>query len=257
MAPSSPPPLVGITCDFEPRTDQRGGRADRYWLSDTYVRAVAQAGGHALLLPNAAEFVPEDAPAMLAPFDALVVSGGAFDLDPADYGQAKHAWCGPLAPARTHFERGLLRCARARHMPVLGVCAGMQLMVVEAGGTLYQDVRLRPNTAVHEQPLEKAKPFHPITATPGSLLARLMGTTTFDVNSTHHQVVDAPGSLSVVARSPDGVVEGVEDPARPFDLGVQWHPEALEHGAGLALYRGLIAAARSYQARNIRAPQDA
>lgn len=257
MAPSTPPPLVGITCDFETRIDHRGTNAGRYWLSDTYVRAVAQAGGLAILLPHVAEIEPHDARALLAPLHALVVSGGAFDLDPSDYGQAKHPWCGPLAPERTRYERALLRHARARGMPVLGVCAGMQLMVVEAGGTLHQDLRLRPGTAVHEQPIDKAKPFHPVTASEGSLLARLMGTLTFDVNSTHHQVVDAPGSLTEVAIAPDGVVEAVEDPTRPFDLGVQWHPEALAQGAGLPLYRGLIAAARDYRARRPAAPAGA
>lgn len=245
MATSAPRPPIAVTCDHETKTDHRGAQAPRYWLSEGYVRAVHRAGADAYLLPFVDDLSLEDAHRLLQPMRALVVTGGAFDIDPERYGQQRHAKCGVVNPARTHFEAVLLAAARQRQLPTLGICGGMQLMVVEAGGTLHQDVSLRPNTGVHEQPFDKAEPSHEVLLQPGSRVHQLSAAAVLRVNSTHHQVVDGLGQLRAVGHSPDGVVEAVEDAALPFYLGVQWHPEALRDDSGQGLYDGLAAAARA------------
>ena len=44
----------------------------------------------------------------------------------------------------------------------------------------------------------------------------------------------------MTARAADGTIEAIEDPERPFWLGVQWHPE---NGDDHGLFRGLVEAA--------------
>jgi putative glutamine amidotransferase len=136
--------------------------------------------------------------------------------------------------------------AVAAGIPVLGVCGGMQLLAVVRGGALHQ--HLPDDLGVsHEQPPPKDVPSHPVEVAPGSILARLVGPGSLDVNSTHHQAVSRPGSgMAVSARAPDGVVEAIELDGHPFALGVQWHPEVLasRDPRQAAILRGLVQAAR-------------
>ena len=79
---------------------------------------------------------------------------------------------------------------------------------------------------------------------PGTLLARIVGTATMQVNSAHHQAVADPGRFAVVnATAPDGVVEGVEDARYSFCLGVQWHPEFMIDPGDSLIFQALIKAA--------------
>lgn len=244
MATTLSRPPIAVTCDHEVKTDHRGTQTPRFWLSEAYVQAVHRAGADAFLLPFVSDLTLADAHRLLGGMGALVISGGAFDIAPERYGQALHAACGPVNAARTHFEATLLRAAKQRGMPTLGICGGMQLMVVEAGGTLHQDLSLRPNTGVHEQGFDKGEPSHEVMLGAAGIVRRCSLEATLRVNSTHHQVVDDPGTLAAVGHSPDGVIEAVEDPALPFWAGVQWHPEALRDGTGQGLYDGLAQAAR-------------
>jgi putative glutamine amidotransferase len=229
-------PRIGLTLDAD---EGRG----RYELKASYVDAVILAGGLPILLPHA----PAAAAAYLALLDGLVVTGGAFDVPPELYGEARREECGPLKPARTAFEKDLLEAALAARLPVLAVCGGMQLLNVVRGGTLYQDLAADAGIAGHEQPAPKDAPSHLAAIVPGTQLAALVAAESLPVNSTHHQAVRAPGAgVLVSARAPDGVVEAIELPDLPFAIGVQWHPEAVarhdpRHGA---LYRGLVQAAR-------------
>ena len=228
-------PRTGLTLDV----DEAGAT---WLLKRAYADAVLSAGGLPVPLP----IQPSATGEWLELCDALVVTGGDFDIPPELYGEARRPGCGQARPERTAFELDLLRQALQRDLPVLGVCGGMQLLAVAMGGTLHQDLATELDLAGHQQPAPKDLPSHAVEVAPGTLLARLVGAGELAVNSTHHQAVREPGRGVVVsARAPDGIIEAIEVPARRFALGVQWHPEAVvrhqeRHGA---IYAGLIAAA--------------
>lgn len=236
-------PRIGITCDFETITDRRGAPSPRFIVPAAYVAAVQKAGGDPLLLPHVD---PARAASYLSILDGLVIAGGDFDIPPDYYGQVARPGLGKLLAERSAFERALTEAALAQDMPVLGVCGGMQLMNVVLGGTLHQDLAERPNTGVHVQPHDKREPAHAVDVASGSLLARLTGASRLQVNSTHHQIVHGLGR-NVVATgiAEDGVIEAIESGGHGFALGVQWHPEVLRADEHLALYRGLVQAARA------------
>ena len=214
-------PVIGLTLDAE----QPGGYSKYPWYAvrQNYVDAVIAAGGLPVALPHEAAL----AEAYLDRIDALVVTGGAFDVDPALYGEGDRHATVTLKEGRTAAELALTRGALARNLPVLGICGGEQLLAVALGGTLVQHIPDSvPNALEHEQPNPRHEPGHAVAVVPGTLLHRIVGATEMQVNSAHHQAVRAPGPHAVVnATAPDGVVEGLEDARYRFCLGVQWHPE--------------------------------
>lgn len=236
-------PAIGITPDIGEST-ARPGRpaAPRYELKLAYADAVLAAGGLPLVLPYSDD--PAAALEAVEICDGVLITGGAFDIPPEAYGAKAGERLGPLKPGRTSWEQRILRAALADDVPVLGVCGGMQLLAVELGGSLYQDIKSEvPGALEHEQPGDPRQPAHPVTVVPGSALAAIVGVATLEVNSTHHQAVKEPGRCRVCARAPDGVVEAIELPGKSV-LGVEWHPELLEGREHLALYRALVERAR-------------
>ncbi|HXH02017.1 MAG TPA: gamma-glutamyl-gamma-aminobutyrate hydrolase family protein [Candidatus Competibacteraceae bacterium] len=233
-------PLIGITLD----EGEPGGYSAWPWyaLRQNYFSAVAGAGALPVALPHEAERVAE----YLARLDGVLVSGGAFDIDPALYGAAEVHASVHTKPQRTRFEWALLAGALQRDLPVLGVCGGMQLLNVVLGGTLIQDIGSHlPAALPHEQPTLRHQPGHSVQVMPDTRLARITGRQHLMVNSAHHQAVArvAPG-LVVNAVAPDGVIEGIECPDRRFCLGLQWHPEFLVGEADRALLAAFVAACR-------------
>ncbi len=233
-----PRPVIGVTLDAE----APGGYSKFPWyaLRANYAAAIAGAGGLPVALPH----LPDLAEAMLERIDALVVTGGAFDVDPAMYGDGERHGTVTLKQARTAAELALLRGALARDMPVLGICGGEQLLAVALGGTLIQHIPdAVPAALAHEQPNPRDQPGHAVALVPGTLLARIVGAPTMAVNSAHHQAVRAPGPTATVnATAPDGVIEGIEDSRLRFCLGVQWHPEFLIDPGDARIFAALIAA---------------
>ncbi len=230
------PPLIGVTLDSE----AAGGwsRYPWYALRANYCAALAAAGGLAVALPH----LPAQADAMLDRLDGLVVTGGAFDVDPALYGAPGQHGTVTLKQARTEAELALLRGALARDMPVLGICGGQQLLAVALGGSLIQHIPdLLPNSC-HEQTNPRHEPGHEVRVLPGTRLAAIVGATTLAVNSAHHQAVADPGRAVVDAVAPDGVTEGIELPEARFCIGVQWHPEFCIGPADRAIFDALVAA---------------
>ncbi len=233
-------PIVGITLDAEPP----GGYSVYPWyaLRTNYAGAIAAAGGVPIALPHHAEL----APAMLDAIAALVVTGGAFDIDPGLYGAAGTHPTVRLKEGRTAAERALLDGALARDMPVLGICGGEQLLAVALGGTLIQHIPDEvPGALAHEQPNPRDQPGHTVAVAPGTLLHRIVGAASMAVNSSHHQAVLSPGAQAVAcAEAPDGVIEAIEDPQRRFCLGVQWHPEFLIDPGDALIFAAFVAAAQ-------------
>jgi len=236
-------PVIGVTPDVGKTTSRRGRPAlERYELTRTYADAVAAVGGLPIVLPYSEDPSAPDETLNLC--DGLVITGGAFDIAAELYGATSGARMGPLKPARTAYEQRLLRAALAADVPVLGICGGMQLLAVELGGTLHQDIADEVTDALeHEQRHDPREPSHPVRITHGSMLETIVGSGEIDVNSTHHQAVKDPGRARVSAVALDDVIEAIELPGK-FALGVQWHPELIGSREHLALYRALVDRAR-------------
>jgi len=233
-------PRIGVTLDRE----EGGGYSPLPWYAarENYFSAVAAAGGLPLALPHE----PELAAAYLDQLDGLVVTGGAFDVDPSWYGGgARHA-ATTTKDRRTAFEFAVTRGALERDLPVLGICGGQQLLHVVLGGRLIQHIPdAVPEALAHEQPQPRTEPSHRVDVAPGTRLFDIAGTPTLEVNSAHHQAAaDEPHGVVVSGRAPDGVIEAIEAPAYRFALGVQWHPEYGVSLADAGIFDALLAAAR-------------
>lgn len=214
-------PLIGITLDSE----EAGGYSKFPWyaIRENYSSAVAKAGGLPVMLPHEVDRVDE----YLDLISGLVVTGGAFDVDPALFGADSRHPSVTLKAARTDFEWAVTEGALRRDMPVLGICGGQQLLNVVLGGTLIQHIPDEIGDALaHEQPNPRDEAGHNVTVVEDTLLHRVAGRTALSVNSAHHQAVKDVGANVVInAVAPDGVVEGIESTDYTFCLGVQWHPE--------------------------------
>jgi putative glutamine amidotransferase len=233
-------PVIGVTLDAEPA----GGYSKLPWyaLRENYADAVAEAGGVPLMLPHEPDLVAQ----YLDLVDGIVVTGGAFDIDPALFGaESRHATV-TTKDKRTRFELALTQGAIERDMAVLGICGGQQLLAVALGGTLIQHIPDEIADALaHEQPNPRTEPGHIVQVTPGTLLSAIVGQAEIPVNSAHHQAVKSAGPNAIVnAVAPDGVIEGIEAPGKRFCLGVQWHPEYAISPADPAIFRAFIEAAR-------------
>jgi putative glutamine amidotransferase len=209
-------PIIGITTYVEPASWGVWHDLETTLAPHAYTEAVTLAGGRAVLLP------PDDLDTdVLRVLDGLVLAGGA-DLDPALYGAEPE----PLTvtrPDRDSAELRLTRAALAADLPVLGVCRGMQMLAVAAGGSLHQHL---PDLVGHERhrPAPGVYGSHQARFEPDSRIAELMGDD-LGVHCYHHQGVADAGTQRITGRAEDGVTEAVEDPGRRFVLGVQWHPE--------------------------------
>ncbi|TMM36615.1 MAG: gamma-glutamyl-gamma-aminobutyrate hydrolase family protein [Actinobacteria bacterium] len=212
-----PRPIIGLTTYAE---DARFGLQDTFSavLPLSYVHAVHETGGRAVLI------TPDDPdPEILDGVDGIVFTGGS-DVDPALYGDTPHG-ATRVKPNRDRAELMLLRAAAERGVPLLGICRGMQLMSVAYGGRLHQHL---PDVLGHHGHRPASGPkfgHHTVELTPGSRVHDILGDRIV-ANSFHHQGVKDPGRLTATGWCPeDELIEVVEDPALPFALGVQWHPE--------------------------------
>jgi len=193
------------------------------------------------------EQLERDPDEVLDLLDGLILAGGA-DIDPAQYGEEAHQATSGSVPERDAFEIALARRALERDMPLLGICRGMQLMNVAAGGTLNQHV---PDSHGHEDHRRSPGSFedadHDVRLEAGSLAARAAGEQLHATKSHHHQGVERLGDgLKVTGWATiDDLPEAVEAPDRRFALGVQWHPEADELSRVIESFVREAAATRS------------
>jgi len=183
------PPVIGITLDAEPP----GGYSKFPWyaLRENYSDMVRRFGGVPILLPHE----PALTDTYLDMIDGLIVTGGAFDVDPALFGAVSRHPAVTTKERRTEFELAVTKGAIARDMPVLGICGGEQLLNVVLGGTLVQHIPDEvANALKHEQSNPRSEPGHTVKVARGTLLHRITGAEQLSINSAHHQAVREVGA---------------------------------------------------------------
>ncbi|HEY6674057.1 MAG TPA: gamma-glutamyl-gamma-aminobutyrate hydrolase family protein [Rubrobacteraceae bacterium] len=218
-------PTIGITAATEDVSYGAWDEVPAFISPASYVQAVQRAGGRPiLLLPDPED--AEDPNGVLDLVDALILTGGAGDVNPALYGQERHPETGPIQDERDAYELALARGAVERGIPTLGICRGMEILNVVYGGSIEQHL---PDMLGHEEHRHTPGTYadHEVRLAPGSLAARAAGSESTPVKSHHHQGIKEVGSgLEVTGwAAEDEAVEALEDPSCPFVLGVLWHPE--------------------------------
>ncbi|HRP63644.1 MAG TPA: gamma-glutamyl-gamma-aminobutyrate hydrolase family protein [Phycisphaerales bacterium] len=216
-------PVIGLTAD---------AADDKYLLSRGYCHGIADAGGVPIILPCRTDLLDS----FLELCDGFILTGGD-DPSMERWGIPTHSKAKPIDPERQEFELELLaRLDDVPHIPALGICLGMQLMGLHAGGKLDQHLPdSLPTASKHWG------------RTPHTISGEL-GTGT--VLSHHRQALTSTGSLHVAATAEDGVIEAIKSPNRPFYLGVQWHPERTDDKQlGIGILKRLVDAARTAATR--------
>jgi putative glutamine amidotransferase len=207
----------------------------------TYVEAVKAAGAIPLLIPPQSDALRE----VLERLDGVILAGGD-DCDPRVYGAEPHPSVEPMDARRQSNDLALARLSRELAVPTLGICLGLQVMNVAAGGSLIQDIASQVDTDIRHASEPEDRHRHDVIVERATRLGAILPKHEIEVNSSHHQAVDRVGQgLRVTAHAADGVVEGLEDPDHPFYVGVQWHPEDMAgEESAAALWAAFIEAAR-------------
>ncbi|HUJ14906.1 MAG TPA: gamma-glutamyl-gamma-aminobutyrate hydrolase family protein [Thermoanaerobaculia bacterium] len=237
-------PIIGIGSDV---LRQKGER-DRAFAFATYVEALRSAGAIPVIIPPQ----PENAEQIVEALDGILLAGGD-DCDPQVYGEERHPTVEPMDPRRQNNDIALARAARRRGIPTLGICLGVQMMNVAAGGTLIQDIDSELRTDIEHASEPSDRHRHPVLVEEATHLAKIVGEQELTVNSSHHQAIRHVGDgLCVTALAPDGIIEGLEDPSLPFYVGVQWHPEDMATEASAEkLFGAFVDAARRYAVKKL------
>lgn len=230
-------PVIGINVDPDEA-------ASLYQIPSRYVDAIRKSGGIPVLLPP----VPaEDLVVTLAKVDGVIMIGGD-DYPPSLYNEKQHETVELMPKERSDYDVELARAVlKTDRLPFLGICAGCQCLNIASGGSLIQDIPShKPDSKVAHRGSQGAV-RHIVTLVPGSKLAKIYGKTSFEVPTAHHQCVGKVGSqLKVAANTEDGIVESVENPQRPFVVGVQWHPERDFEG-NQALFKEFVKQCSEYK----------
>jgi putative glutamine amidotransferase len=249
-------PLIGIPCHSDYRA---GSGRPIYCNNQAYVHALEHAGAVPILIP-----LLEDARALdaLLPWlDGLLLSGGG-DVQPERYGEEPYPNLEMLDPRLDEIELTLASWALQEDIPTLGVCRGMQLMNVAAGGSLYQDLSDQyPSNIRHcNRDLPRTHLSHRVFIEPGSITAGVLGTNEFEVNSLHHQAVKTPGkNVYISGHAGDGVAESLEIPGYRFIMAVQCHPEEIFSlvPACARLFRAFVQACSNLPSEDVDVQQTA
>ena len=250
-------PLIGINLDYypdgatpsHPLLDENASAPAyspyaHHVINFNYVLAIEKAGGVPVAIPHGFSAIER----YVQMLDGFVFSGGLIDLQPEVYGEALKTDTLYRQDQRARFDIELMRKALKSGKPVLGVCAGSQLLNVVRGGTLHQHIpdSFPQSDTQHFDYHNRHDYSHEVSFEGGSKLRDVFGQKTLGVNSSHHMAIKEPGrGLKVTARAADGVAEGVECTDSPFVLGVQWHPEFFRDTAHQNLFNALVKAVKA------------
>lgn len=225
-------PIIGIPTQTLQSLGGVSAEIPPSWvMSQRYVVTVTNAGAIPWLIPLIDD---ETLRGVYETLDGVFLPGGA-DIDPVSYGRTPNALCDKTDRERDRVELALARWALEDGKPTLGVCRGMQLINVAAGGTLFEDLAEQMSGAIRhdyfpfgDQGFARDYLAHDVDVRAGTRLAHVFGAGCLRVNSMHHQGVrDLGKGLQVTATAPDGLIEAVEGDDGRYVVGVQWHPEAL------------------------------
>ncbi|MCG7335709.1 gamma-glutamyl-gamma-aminobutyrate hydrolase family protein [Sporosarcina sp. ACRSM] len=220
-------PVIGITTDVD--------KDGKHLLNNNYVQAIIRAGGLPFIIPIGIE---GDSAQVADLIDGLFLTGGG-DIDPLLFGEEPHPNLGQVTPARDIVELELARQMMNCDKPILGICRGLQVLNVAAGGTIYQDIYKQHAQPIlqHHQKAPTGHATHYVQLKKGSFLEELAGSGRILVNSFHHQSLkDVPEPFSVTGVSTDQIIETIESAQHQFVIGVQWHPERLaENGDSVSM----------------------
>lgn len=228
-------PLIGVTCNYDYR-DTLGlgsgvGVVGQDWdfVAGDYIYALEKAGAMPIIIPIYKNCDEEALKSFLDSLDGVVISGG-HDVDPALYGMPTKGCCGAVMPQRDKQDLFIAKYFMYDiKKPIIGVCRGIQIMNVAAGGTLYQDIESEGGFERHNgDRYPRNYPWHNLTIESGSILEKIYGKNKVRVNSYHHQAVKEPGKdIDIIAKSDDGVPEAISLKEHKFSVAVQWHPEMM------------------------------
>ncbi len=241
-------PLIGITC-LALREKDWSELSLGLWkdcLFRDYTQSVAAAGGIPVGIPIIGDkgLITD----LLARVDGVILSGGS-DIYPYLYSEEMRPGIGQLDHLSDQLELEIARQTLKSEKPTLGICRGIQVIAVAAGGRLIQDIKSEvSNPLNHWQNSTKDTFAHQVEVTENSKLGQIVGSGNVWVNSHHHQAVRVvPDEFTVTAKAGDGVIEGIEHPQHPFYVGVQWHPEGTTFvdKPSLGLFEALVIAGGS------------
>jgi putative glutamine amidotransferase len=231
----SQPPLIGITTSGQMLTGN-------FCLSKFYVEAVRLAGGVPMLIPAG----EPDLSTILERLDGLIFSGGG-DIDPAIYNGVSHPTIYNIDPERDRFEITLAQLALATDIPILGICRGLEVLLVATGGNLIPHLPDEVGEIVIHRADQMHSIEHSVQIVSESRLAGIIGATEVKVFSWHHQAASTvPLEWRIVARAADGVIEAIEHKHHPWAIALQWHPElSIDDPLQQRIFQAFITAART------------
>ena len=234
-------PIIGVFADT--MSCNKGGFGDvtRQYINAAYISAVEDAGAVPFIIPVSNDL--EKTKKLIDLCDGLLFPGGE-DIDPGYYGENPHKNLGEIRPEVDKFLFHSLLYALEQRKPALGICKGMQMMVVATGGSLYQDIYSprEEETFLHCQSGRRTYGVHQVQIDKDSRLFQILETGQIATNSMHHQSVRTLGKgLRLSAHTEDGIVDAVESLDGRL-IGVQCHPEEMvpESGAMKRLFKNLV-----------------
>lgn len=247
-------PIIGVT----PSANDNKLGVRTHNLAVDYTQAIERAGGTPVILP----LHVQDTVDLIDMLDGIVFSGGG-DIEASLFNQENHETVSGIDEERDTFEMKMMELAFARDIPILAICRGLQVMNVQQGGTLIQDILSQTDSEKEHGQRNVGAGEHEvfqeaIVQAGENPVTKALGEGAVSINSFHHQALDdVAESLEVVATSDDGIIEAVYAPGQSHAVGTQWHPERLsaEYAGQQQLFNDLVEAARTYSSREKAAPE--
>lgn len=235
--------IIGITTD---KIMEDGFFYEK--VNESNLKAVFQHGGVPVILPLTED--DEMIERYLDFVDGIYFTGGG-DINPLLFGEEPIRQIGNIDYDRDAFEVKLYNHAATKNMPILGICRGLQIMNVAAGGTLYQDIYAQRLSTNGHSPKFKfgGHEHHTVDLLKDSMIFNILKTDKIKTNSFHHEAVkDVAEGYVATAFTEDGIIECIESTELDFALGVQWHPEIMfeRYPVFCNIFNSFIEASKTY-----------